>query len=98
MELGIETVRHVATGRTLARTFLGAIVTLFAVSVITFAATNLRSPSEVARNAIGRDRTPEQLHVFITEHHLDGSAVERYVRWLKGFVVGDWGASLLTDQ
>lgn len=87
---------HTALAR-LARQLGWALATLFVVSIVTFAATSLRSPEDVARQALGRSITQEQIQSFVERRGLDRPVTERYVEWLSNFVRGDWGRSVLTD-
>ncbi len=80
----------------LLRRILAVLATLWLISIITFAATSLRSPEEVARAALGRGVAQVQVDAFIQEQGLDGSLPQRYVRWAGDFVTGDWGTSPIT--
>jgi len=68
------------------------------ISVVTFAATNVRSPEDIARQALGRETTEEQLQAYLQARKLDDPVHVRYVRWLGGFVRGDWGTSAVTNR
>jgi peptide/nickel transport system permease protein len=81
-----------------ARQLGGALLTLFIISIVTFAATNVKSPREVAQNALGRETTSGQLEAYIQAHDLDAPVVQRYVNWLGDFVRGDWGTSPVTGR
>jgi len=74
------------------RSLLG-LVTLFAVSVIVFAATQAL-PGDPARAILGRTATPESLKALRAQLHLNQSAVGQYGHWLKGILTGDLGHSL----
>jgi peptide/nickel transport system permease protein len=74
------------------RSLLG-LVTLFAVSVIVFAATQAL-PGDPARAILGRTATPESLKALREQLHLNQSAVGQYGHWLRGLVTGDLGHSL----
>jgi peptide/nickel transport system permease protein len=74
-----------------------AVVTLWVISVIVFAGTNLRSPESVARQALGRT-TEAQVETFVKEQGLDRSTPVRYFDWLGGFAQGDWGRSIGTQE
>jgi ABC-type dipeptide/oligopeptide/nickel transport system permease component len=52
------------------------VLTLFLISVITFLSINALG-IDVARNAIGRQATEEQVAIFNEEHDLTGSLAER---------------------
>ena len=60
-----------ARTRAIARQVVLAIATLFAISAITFAGTNIKSPTDVARNALGRFADKQQLAVYAKDHGLD---------------------------
>ncbi|MDQ4082513.1 MAG: ABC transporter permease [Actinomycetota bacterium] len=78
---------------------LGAgLLTLLVISVVTFAATNVKSPIDVARNALGRETSEAQLQAYVKEHGLDEPIYVRYGNWLGDFVRGDWGVSAVTNR
>lgn len=77
------------------RMLLG-ILTLLAVSMLIFAATEIL-PGDVASAVLGQGATPETLAVFRKELGLDRPATTRYVEWLSGAVRGDLGVSM-TNQ
>ncbi|MDQ3993574.1 MAG: ABC transporter permease [Actinomycetota bacterium] len=81
-----------------ARQLGAALVTLFIISVVTFAATNVKSPIDVARNALGRETSEAQLQAYVKEHGLDKPVYVRYATWLGDFVRGDWGLSAVTNR
>jgi peptide/nickel transport system permease protein len=81
-----------------ARQLGSALLTLLAISIVTFGATNVKSPREVAQNALGRETTPEQLQAYVEANDLDAPLVQRYVNWLGDFVRGDWGVSPVTQR
>jgi peptide/nickel transport system permease protein len=94
--------RRRSTARTravsIARRYLAPrLLTLLAISLITFAATDALG-IDVARKALGREVTPAQLHDFNVEHGLNRPLPVRYVAWLGNFVQGDWGTSPLTGE
>lgn len=80
------------------RYLVGAILTLWVISLIVFLGTNIRPAQDVARQALGRTVTPAQLQVFIERNGLDRSVPARYVSWLGNYVRGDWGRSASTDR
>lgn len=97
--------RAVATPRTrfariesVLRQFGSALLTLLVISIVTFAATNVKSPTEVARNALGRETSEAQLQAYVQEHGLDEPVYVRYGTWLGDFVRGDWGVSPVTGR
>ena len=78
------------------------ILTLLAVSMLIFAATEIL-PGDVASAVLGQGATPETLAVFRKELGLDRPATTRYVEWLSGAVRGDLGVSMtnklaITDE
>jgi peptide/nickel transport system permease protein len=75
------------------RRLLLGVVTLFAVSVIIFAATQTL-PGDAARSILGRGATPEALAELRQQLGLDKSAVEQYFDWIGGVLTGDLGTSL----
>jgi peptide/nickel transport system permease protein len=75
-----------------------AVLTLFVISVVTFAATNYKSPEEVARAALGREAAKVQLDAYLKEHGLDKPIYIRYGNWLGDFVQGDFGTSPVTGR
>lgn len=70
---------------------------MFLISVITFLSINALG-IDVARNAIGRQATEEQVAAFNEEHDLTGSLAGQYLGWVGSFVQGDWGDSPLTGR
>ena len=98
---GRSRARRLKPGRrtsVVARHVLLAFATLLAISIITFAATNIKSPTDVARNALGRFVGPVALHRYVQSHGLNDPVYERYVRWFGGYVRGDWGVSPTTNE
>jgi peptide/nickel transport system permease protein len=75
-----------------------AFLTLFVISLVTFAATNYKSPEEVARAALGREAAKVQLDAYLKEHGLDKPIYVRYANWLGDFVKGDFGTSPVTGR
>jgi peptide/nickel transport system permease protein len=84
--------RRGITGFVLRRVMLG-VVTLFAVSLIVFAATQAL-PSDPARAILGRTATPESLAALRKQRNLNHSGVSQYTHWLGGVLTGDLGHSL----
>lgn len=83
---------------TIIRRLAAALLTVLAVSVVTFLATNIKSPQDVARSALGRHATTQQITSFVAAHDLAAPLPVRYVRWLGDFMQGDWGTSVVTDR
>jgi peptide/nickel transport system permease protein len=79
--------------RTVVRRIVLGVLTLFLVSIVIFAATQLL-PGDAARAVLGRDATPQRLAAFRREFHLNQSAVQQYWAWLTGLLRGDPGTSL----
>lgn len=77
--------------------FLMGIVTLLAVSMLIFAATEVL-PGDVASAVLGQGATAETLAVFRQELGLDQPATTRYVNWLSGVVQGDLGVSMTNQR
>lgn len=73
------------------------IVTLWLVSVLVFAGTELL-PGDVAAAILGQNATPESLAKLRAELGLDTPALARYFDWLFGFLHGDLGMSLTNRQ
>ena len=71
--------------RTIGRRLLLGLLTLFLVSVVVFAATQLL-PGDAARAVLGRDATPERLAAFRREFHLNESVVPQYWSWLSNLL------------
>lgn len=74
-----------------------AVVTLVAISAITFFATNV-IPSDPARIALGKDATTAQLQAYDREQGLDRPVVQRYFTWVGGVLRGNWGTSILSQE
>jgi peptide/nickel transport system permease protein len=68
------------------------IATLLVTSVIVFALTQLL-PGDVARLILGRDARPEAVEQLRAALGLNDPVPVQYVRWLSGFLTGDWGKS-----
>jgi peptide/nickel transport system permease protein len=68
------------------------VLTLLAVSAIIFSTLELL-PGGFAEAMLGQSATPETVAVFNKELGLDRPAVTRYVEWVSGAVVGDFGKS-----
>lgn len=80
------------------RTIGVALLTLIVISIVTFAATSMRSPEDVARNALGREATPEALVAYAETRGLYRPLHEQYASWLADFATGDMGVSAVTDR
>src|SRR5579859_1062230 len=82
---------HGIPGFVLRRSLLG-LLTLFLVSVIVFAATQVL-PGDAARAILGREATPDTLAALRKQLNLGQPIVQQYTHWLAGFVRGDLGQS-----
>ena len=71
------------------------LLTLFAVSLVIFLSIELL-PGDVAQQVLGQSATPENLAAFRRELGLDLPAHIRYLDWLRGFLQGDLGTSLIS--
>lgn len=67
-------------------------VTMLITSVIIFGLTHL-VPGDVARLILGRDASPESLQALRDEFGLSDPVPQQYIRWLGGFLTGNWGRS-----
>jgi len=83
--------RHPVVGFLVRRTAAG-IVTLWIVSILIFAATNIL-PGNVAELVLGRNASPARVHALSARLGYDRSPVERYLSWLGGILHGDFGHS-----
>jgi len=75
---------------------LGAI-TLFLVSVLVFAATQLL-PGDAAQAVLGKNATPEALAALRERLGLGVGPLQQYWLWLQSFLSGDAGDSLANQQ
>lgn len=73
------------------------VLTLLAVSVLIFAATEIL-PGDVASAVLGQGATPETLAVFRKELGLDRPASMRYLEWFYGALQGDLGISMTNKR
>lgn len=80
----------------LIRVVLG-LLTLFAVSILIFAATEIL-PGDVASAVLGQGATPETLAVFRKELGLDRPAYVRYLEWFFNVLQGDFGKALTNKR
>jgi peptide/nickel transport system permease protein len=78
--------------RFLARRILGAVLALFAASIVIFAGT-VMLPGDAAGVVLGKNATPENIAKLNHQMNLDHPAYREYVNWLTGFVHGDLGDS-----
>ncbi|WP_408899740.1 ABC transporter permease (plasmid) [Nocardioides sp. R1-1] len=73
------------------------LVTIWVVTVIVFAATQLL-PGNAARAVLGKNATPERLAALERQMGLDQSALSQYWNWVTGLLQGDLGTSLVNQQ
>ena len=69
------------------------VVTLAAVSVLVFVATEVL-PGNAAYAVLGRSASPARLHALEAQLHLSRSVVAQYWVWLSGILTGHLGTSL----
>src|SRR5947209_6573065 len=69
-----------------------ALVTLFVVSVIVFAVSDLL-PGDVGRAILGRSASAHQVALIDHRLGLDRPLLERYASTMGGYIRGDWGTS-----
>ncbi|QIR86850.1 ABC transporter permease (plasmid) [Paracoccus sp. AK26] len=74
-----------------------AIVTLFLVSVIVFAAVRFL-PGDIAQQLLGQSATPENIAALRSQLGLDTPGYISYFRWLGGLLQGDLGQSIATGR
>jgi len=68
-------------------------IALFVVSIGVFFLVQV-VPGEPGRVVLGQYATQAQVALWQRQHGLDGSVLARYIRWISGFVRGQWGTSL----
>lgn len=73
------------------------VVTLFAVSIVVFLATQAL-PGDASTTLLGQERSPQQIEALRQQLHLDRSMIEQYVQWIGGLLHGDLGTSFATRQ
>jgi peptide/nickel transport system permease protein len=78
-----------------ARRILLGVLTLFAVCVVVFLATQVL-PGDAAQAVLGRNATPERLQEIRAELHLDQPLLVQFWSWLSGIMTGDPGNSLVS--
>lgn len=81
----------------LAKRLAWGLVTLWLVSVLIFAATELL-PGDVASAILGQNQTPETVAALRERLGLDRPAPVRYVQWLAEFAQGHLGTSLVSGR
>ncbi|HLH67385.1 MAG TPA: ABC transporter permease [Solirubrobacteraceae bacterium] len=88
--------RHPIAHMAIVRLALG-VVTLFAVSVLIFLATQAL-PGNAAYAVLGHSATPQRLHALEAQLHLNESLVAQYGHWIGGVLRGDFGTSLANGE
>jgi ABC-type dipeptide/oligopeptide/nickel transport system permease component len=73
---------------------ISIVFTLFLISVITFAVTNIL-PGDVATMIMGTQSNPEALAGLRESLGLNDPLLTQYGRWVLGLLAGDWGHSLI---
>jgi peptide/nickel transport system permease protein len=66
--------------------------TLWLLSVAVFAVAEV-VPGDIAHVILGHFATPDSIAALRQQMHLNDPAPTRYVRWISGFVTGQWGES-----
>ncbi|MCB1743464.1 MAG: ABC transporter permease, partial [Gammaproteobacteria bacterium] len=72
------------------------LVTLLVVSIIIFGAVEML-PGDIAEAVLGMGATEETLAAMREQMGLDRPAPVRYIEWLQGALVGDFGESLISQ-
>jgi peptide/nickel transport system permease protein len=88
--------RHPIARMVSVRVALG-IVTLFAVSIVIFLATQAL-PGNAAYAVLGHSATPQRLHAIESALHLNRPLVSQYGSWIGGVVRGHFGTSLANGE
>jgi len=81
----------------LARRLVAGVFTLFAVSIIVFAATQVL-PGNAASAVLGQSATPLRVAQLEAQMHLNRPAVVQYASWIGGILHGNPGTSLVANQ
>ena len=74
------------------RRLLGAVVALFAASLVIFAGTQLL-PGNAASVVLGRNGNPATVKLLNQQLNLDRPAYQQYLDWITGLFHGDLGNS-----
>ncbi|WP_201722451.1 MULTISPECIES: ABC transporter permease [unclassified Sulfitobacter] len=77
--------------------FFSMMLTLFLISAITFAVTNIL-PGDVAMMIMGTQSNPEALAGLRESLGLNDPLLVQYGRWITGMLTGDWGSSLVFKE
>jgi peptide/nickel transport system permease protein len=78
--------------RFLVRRLALLLLTLWLMSVLVFVIA-LVVPGDVAQTILGKSATPQQVAALRRQLDLDHPPPVLYLRWIGGFVTGDWGDS-----
>jgi len=78
--------------RFVGRRLLGAVVALFAASLVIFAGTQLL-PGDAASVVLGRNGNPATVKALNQQLNLDRPAYQQYLDWITGLLHGDLGNS-----
>ncbi len=73
------------------------LLTLFAISILIFFAVEML-PGDIAQAVLGQGATEENLAALREKLGLDQPAPVRYLQWLSGALVGDFGTSLVSGE
>ena len=73
------------------------VVILFVISIIIFFMVELL-PGDIAQAVLGQGATEENLAALRKEMGLDKPAIVRYLDWLRGAVIFDFGNSIVTGE
>lgn len=83
--------------RLIARRLAISVAILLVVSMVIFFVT-LLLPGDPAQAILGQQATPERIAAIHAQMNLDDPAWKRYLLWLGGLFVGDFGTSAATSQ
>lgn len=68
------------------------VLTLWLLSVAVFAVAEV-VPGDIAHVILGHFATPDSIAALRAQLHLSDPAPARYIRWISGFLTGNWGNS-----
>ena len=83
--------------RFLTRRLVVGIAVVLGVVTLTFVLLHV-APGDPVLRLLGPTATPEQIEAQRRVLGLDQSIVVQYVRWVSGFLMGDWGISIATGH
>lgn len=84
-------------GRLIAVRLALGVLTLWAVTVVIFLATQAL-PGNAAYAVLGHSATPQRLHALEQALHLNSSLISQYGSWIGGVLHGDFGHSLANGE